>query len=812
MRISWNWLRSFIDTDTLSPREAADILTGTGLEVESVGTDEPVPGMLAGVVVGHVLTCTKHPDADRLSVCSVDIGNGTPSPIVCGAPNVAAGQNVLVATVGTTLHPTGGEPFTIKKAKIRGAESNGMICAADELGLGTDHGGILVLDPSAVPGTPAAEQLGLRSDHILEIGLTPNRSDALGHWGVARDLIAALNYRTGSAHQVLLPSVEAFKQDDDALPVPVEVLAPQAAPRYAGVALTRVAVGPSPAWLQERLRSIGLKSINNVVDVTNFVQHELGQPLHAFDADKLSGGRIIVRFARQGETLTTLDDKERKLDPEDLLIADAERGACLAGVFGGLGSGVSTGTTSIFLESACFDPVTIRRTARRHGLNTDASFRFERGVDPDITVFALKRAALLLKEVAGAHISSTIVDIASPRPWAEVELRFATVERLCGMSIAPEDVVRILTMLDCRTVEQDALKVRVQVPPYRVDVLREVDLVEEVLRIHGFDRVPLPERLMVPSVPASGTTAEGFRRNLAHHFAARGFREVMTPSLVNGARTVELQASTEQALIRLKNPLSTELDVMRPTLLFGLLQSAAHNLARQQHHLRFFEKGRTYGVRTDGAVVEHERVGLLITGDDRKESWRGKANATALVDVKAEVELLMARLGLDKGTRYAAIDHPLLSTALDVSHDGRSVAVLGAVKANVAKAFQVGQAAWFAEIQDEALMLLLSDRRTRYQEVPKFPTVRRDLSLLLDRDVTYARLEHIAYQAERKLLRNVDLFDVYEGDKLPAGKKSYALSFMLQDNAKTLTDEQVDKVMGRIRQALEKEAGAELRG
>lgn len=811
MRISWNWLRTLIDTDALSPREAAEILTSTGLEVESVEPVEAVPGMLAGVVVGEVLSCGKHPDADRLKICAVDIGADGPSQIVCGAPNVAVGQKVLVATVGAVLHPHGGDLFTIKKARIRGVESNGMICAADELGLGTDHAGVMVLNASAKTGTPAAEQLGLKSDHVLEIGLTPNRSDALGHWGVARDLIAALNHRTASDHKVKLHSVEAFKQDDDARTVAVDVQAPDAAPRYTGLTLTHITVAPSPAWLQERLKSIGLKPINNVVDVTNFVQHELGQPLHAFDADKLKGGKIIVRKAKAGEHLTTLDDKDRTLDTEDLLIGDAENGACLAGVFGGADSGVSAGTTTIFLESACFNPVTIRRTARRHGLNTDASFRFERGVDPEITVYALKRAALLLKEVAGAKVSSAIIDIARPRPWAEVDLHFATVDRLCGVAIAPDAVVRILELLDCRISARTAASVHVQVPPYRMDVLREADLVEEVLRIHGFDQVPIPERLMMPAVRQPETTAEGFRQRLAQHMASRGFREVMTPSLVNGGRTVMLNAAEEETLVRLKNPLSAELDVMRPTMLFGLLQSAAHNLARQQHDLRFFEKGRTYGT-ANGKVFEEERVALLITGKRWSESWRSADRMTELADVKEELELLVTRMGLGKGTAYAVSEHPLLTSVVEVKHGKKVIALIGEAAPNVLKTFDVGQPAWYAEIHDETLVSLLRGSRTSYREVSKFPAVRRDLSLLLDRSVAYAQLEQIAHKAEQKLLRKVDLFDVYEGDKLPAGKKSYAISFILQDSGKTLTDEQVDKAMGRIRGAMEKEVGAELRG
>lgn len=811
MRISWNWLRSLIDIDNLSPQEAADILTGTGLEVEGVEKFEPVPGMLAGVVVGEVLTCGKHPGADRLSVCTVDIGQDGPAQIVCGAPNVAAGQKVLVATIGTELHAPGGEAFTIKKSKIRGVESHGMICAEDELGLSGDHAGIMVLDPAAQVGTPAARQLGLNDDHVLEIGLTPNRSDAMGHWGVARDLVAAYNHRKGAAANVLLPSVEGYGQGEEGRTVAVEVQDAQAAPRYAGITLTHLAIGPSPAWMQERLIAIGLKPINNVVDITNYVQHELGQPLHAFDADKLAGGKIVVRKARAGEHLVTLDGKDRTLHPDDLLIADAEKGACLAGVYGGAHSGVTEATTTIFLESACFDATTIRRTARRHGLNTDASFRFERGVDPEITVYALKRAALLLQEVAGAKVSSAITDIGAPRPWAEVDLRLARITQLGGVSIAAEQVAGILEALDCKITSRTDGAWRVQVPPYRTDVTREADLVEEVIRIHGYDQVPVPARLMMPALPHPEMTPEGFRLQVARHLAASGFREVMTPSLVNGARAVKLGAANGDALVHLKNPLSAELDVLRPTMLFGLLQGAAHNIARQQPDLRLFEQGRTYAM-ADGAHTEAEHTALLITGRRWQETWRSSDRQTEQADVKEVLEGLLQRMGLSDGASYKPVPHPLLANAVQVSYGKHLLGMVGQVLPTVAKAMEVDQHAFYAEVQDEVLYKLVHGHRTVYREVPKFPAVRRDLSLLLDRAVTYADLERIARQAERKLLREVGLFDVYEGDKLPAGKKSYALRFILQDPQKTLTDEQVDKAMGRIRQALEKEAGAELRG
>jgi phenylalanyl-tRNA synthetase beta chain len=810
MRISWNWLLQHVDTE-LSPEQAAEVLTSTGLEVESVEPYEPVKGMLQGVVVGHVLECTKHPDADRLSLTMVDVGQDEPLRIVCGAPNVAAGQKVLVATAGATLHMNDGSSITIKKSRIRGQESNGMICAEDELGLGEGHEGIVVLAADAVPGTPAAQHLGLTSDHVLEIGLTPNRTDAMGHVGVARDLIAALNHRRGLNLGLKLPDITAFAQDDHARATPVEVRDAHACPRYAGLTLTQVKVGPSPKWLQDRLLAIGLKPINNVVDVTNYVQHELGQPLHAFDADKLSGGSIVVRMAAAGERFITLDGKERTLDAADLVIADAEKPACIAGVFGGAHSGVCEATTAVFLESACFDPSTIRRTARRHGLSTDASFRFERGVDPEVTMYALKRAALLLKEVAGARISSPVTDIDhGRRSHAAVKLAFHQVEALTGVAIAPDQVVRILELLDFRVVDRSAQGITVQVPAYRVDVSRPADVIEEVLRIHGFDQVPLPARLSVPAVPADPFTLDRLRQQLGAHLAARGFREAMTPSLVSARRALA-GAGADGALIRLSNPLSSELDALRPTLLHGMLGAVAHNLNRQARDLRFFEHGRTYAAAASGSK-ETEALALVITGKRWMESWRGDARATERADAQEEVELLLRALALLGAAKWHDAAHALLDAAAELRVNGAAVGVLGRVKQSELRAADVGQPVFFAELDLGALLAACRAVKGGYAELPRHPAVRRDLSLLLPADARFEDLRAIAFKAERKLLREVGLFDVYEGDKLPAGRKSYALSFILRDEERTLTDEQVEKAMGRIRSALEQEAGAQLRG
>lgn len=811
MRISWNWLRQYVDTD-LSPQQVAEVLTSTGLEVESVEPFEPVKGMLQGVVVGHVLECVKHPDADRLCLTVVDVGQGEPLRIVCGAPNVAAGQKVLVATVGTTLFMHDGGSLTIKKSRIRGQESNGMICAEDELGLGHSHDGILVLDPGATPGTSAAQQLSLVSDHVLEIGLTPNRTDAMGHAGVARDLIAALNHRNGLGLELKLPDIAACAQDDDARSTPVEVKDAHACPRYAGVTLTQVKVAPSPKWLQDRLLAIGLKPINNVVDVTNFVQHELGQPLHAFDADTLAGGRIVVRMAAASEPFTTLDGRERTLDAGDLVIADAEKPACIAGIFGGAGSGVNDGTTAVFLESACFDPSTIRRTARRYGLSTDASFRFERGVDPEITVYALKRAALLLKEVAGARISSPIIDIDHTRKTRpEVKLRFSEVERLTGIAMKEEDIVRILELLDFRVMERNAQSIVVQVPAYRVDMSRPADVIEEILRIHGFDRVPLPDRLSVPAVIHEALTLESMRSETGAHLAARGFREIMTPSLVAAQRAETDRAEGGNGLVTLTNPLSSALDAMRPTLLLGALEAVAHNCNRQQKDLRLFERGRVYVAHGDGAR-ETETLAITLTGRRWREGWRTDDRAVEHADLREEVEALLARLGLLEAASWHPALHPLLDDCAELKVHGRAVGFAGGVNSKELKRADVNQPVFHAELNEQALLDACRAATMAYAEVPRFPSVRRDLSLLLDEGVRFADLERIASQAERKLLREVGLFDVYQGDKLPAGKKSYAMSFVLLDTEKTLTDEQVDKAMGRIRAALEKEAGAQLRG
>ncbi len=809
MRISWNWLRRYLDLD-ISATEAAHILTSTGLETESVTPYEPVKGMLGGVVVGHVLECAKHPDADRLSVCMVDLGEGEPLQIVCGAPNVAKGQKVLVATVGSVLNMKDGTSITIKKSKIRGQESNGMICAEDELGLGEDHGGIIVLEADAWVGSPAAAHLGLISDQVFEIGLTPNRSDAMGHLGVARDLRAALIHRQGVDLKLKMPDVSSYQQDDDALQIQVEVKDPKACPRYAGVTLTNIKVAPSPKWLQDLLLSIGLKPINNVVDVTNFIQHELAQPLHAFDADKLEGRRIIVRTANEKEGFRTLDGKDRELNAKDLVIADASKPACIAGVFGGEFSGVSNATTSVFLESAYFDPSSIRATARRHGLHTDASFRFERGIDPEITVLALKRAVLLLKEVAGARVSSPITDIDhTPKIAREISIKFNSIEALAGITVPKNDVVRILELLDFRIKDRNDRQLVVEVPKYRTDVFRPADIVEEVLRIHGMDHVPVPERLMVPAVANETLDLESLRQQLGAHLAARGMREVMTASLV-GRENAIAAGSDETHLVQLKNPLSSELDVLRPSMLLSMIPAVAHNINRRHADLRFFERGRIYRKQQD-QVVETEILALLITGNATPGTWRRPTRIASIFDLKEEVEAMIRRLGLHNAVEWQPMEGTLLRNAFELSIKGSHCGSIGTVREEFLEANDVDRPVFFAELKEDTFLRACREQQAGFKEISRTPSVRRDLSMLLNEDVRFSQLRKLAFNAEKKLLKEVDLFDVYQGDKLPKGRKSYAMSFILQDADRTLTDEQVDKAMSRIRSAFEKEAGAELR-
>jgi phenylalanyl-tRNA synthetase beta chain len=803
MKISYNWLRQYIDLPEPA-QEVANLLTRSGLEVEHVERIESVPGGLEGVVVGEVLTCRRHPDADKLSLTTVDVGTGAAVPIVCGAANVAAGQKVVVATVGATLYPTAGEPFKIKKAKIRGEASEGMICAEDEIGLGTSHAGIMVLDTDLPNGTPAAKYFNLEADYVFEIGLTPNRADAASHLGVVRDLKALLK------REYRLPSVESFAPGTGR-EIGVIVQNPAACPRYSGLTIEGVTVGESPEWLKKRLQSIGLTPINNVVDVTNFVLHELGQPLHAFDADRIAGNQVRVENLPEGTPFVTLDKQERKLRASDLMICDGSSSPlCIAGVFGGIGSGITESTTTVFLESACFSPDSIRRTVQAHGLNTDASFRFARGTDPNVTVYALQRAALLIGEVAGGRVASGITDV-YPQPVAHfaVNVRWKNVDRLIGKALGRGQIVDILQSLDIEVAGGNEEGMKVMVPPYRVDVQREADVVEEILRIYGYDNVEIPPHLgasFLADFPA--VDREKLQRSLAGLLTAQGFFEIITNSLTKPAYNGKLGAERRGDDVEILNKLSEDLAVMRQSLLFSGLEVLAYNLNRRQKNLKVFEFGKVY-YKHEGKYREQNRLTLLVTGDLHAESWRSGSQPVQFHDLAQAVGQVLYRLNAG-GVTSADTTSTLLSYGLTYRLKDREVAQLGLLKPDVTKAVDVKTPVFYADLDWDYLVKQYSPKVV-YAEVSRFPEVRRDLSLVLDRPVSFRDIEALARKQERKLLKQVNVFDVYEGANIGPGKKSYSVSFILQDEHQTLTDEVIDRTMQRLMQAYEKELNAVIR-
>ncbi|WP_019946117.1 phenylalanine--tRNA ligase subunit beta [Hymenobacter aerophilus] len=831
MKISYDWLRTLIPTDKPAT-EIGALLTGSGLEVEGIEELESVPGGLRGLVLGTVLTREKHPDADKLSLTTVDVGDATPRQIVCGAPNVAAGQRVVVALEGAVLHPTGGEPFKIKKSKIRGAASEGMICAEDEIGLGQSHAGIMVLDTDLPNGTPAADYFGLGSDSVFEIGLTPNRADAASHYGVARELRALLR------QPCQLPDVSGFQTPAEAAAnVKVTLEDPAAAPRYAGLLLENVRVAPSPEWLQKRLRSIGLAPINNVVDVTNFVLHELGQPLHAFDADQIAGNHIRVKRAEAGEKFTTLDGVERTLRAEDLVIADANgQPLALAGVFGGQTSGVSETTTRVFLESAYFAPAVVRKTSQTHQLKTDASFRFERGTDPNMVPLALKRAALLLQEVAGATVAAPVVDeYPTPIEPTLVRLRLPRVEKLVGQYIEPARIRQILADLDILIVEVRSEKLEVRgenaevsseshlspltsklseewvlaVPPHKVDVTREADVIEEILRIYGYNNVALrPHNSASFLAKFPSPDPEIIRQNVARLLSGQGFSEIITNSITN-SRYFETDDAPSAELVHLLNFNSAELNVLRPSLLPSGLEVVRHNVNRRQRDLKLYEFGKTYRQLPDGSHQEQNQLVIYLTGNSAAETWQQKSAKSSFHQLAGAVQQVLAALGFAEPASRP-VEHPYLAGGLTLLAQNQPVAQLGAVSAAVLKRLDVSQPVWFAELDWDGLMRKYKSRLVA-QELPKFPEVRRDLSLVVDRAVSFDQLRQIARRAEKKLLRQVNVFDVYEGDNLGAGKKSYSVSFLLQDATQTLTDQAIDQVMNRLIQQFEQQADAVIR-
>lgn len=818
MTVSYNWLREYLDCD-LTPERIAEALTDIGLEVERFTREESIRGGLEGVVVGRVLTCEKHPDADRLHVTTVDVGADEPLQIVCGAPNVAARQSVVVATVGATLYPKGEEDgFKIKKSKIRGVESLGMICAEDELGIGGSHDGIMVLGSAPAPGMPAAEALAIEHDYIYEIGLTPNRVDAASHYGVARDLAAWLR-AGGQRCRLSLPDVGGFKEGVDK-GVAVEVFDTEGAIRYSGVTLTGVKIAPSPDWMQRRLRAIGINPKNNVVDITNYVLHETGQPLHAFDAAHIGGGRIVVRKAGKGEKFTTLDGVERTLDSEDMMVCDTQRPMAIAGVLGGLDSGVSDATTSVFIESATFNPQRVRKTARRHGINTDASFRFERGSDPDMTIYAMKRAALLMVEYAGAKVASPVEDVypvkAEPHRF---ELSLDFMERLVGKRI-PEDTVRkILEGLEVKVGKEEGDAWQVSVPPCRVDVTRQADLIEDILRIYGYNNVEIPVRMTAAVGYAPHPDKDKLVEMTGDMLSARGFAEIMSNSLTSASYYEGSETFPVERCVRILNPLSTELNVMRQTLLFNMLEAVRLNANRRHADLKFYEFGNVYtydeAKRPEGGLApygETYKLAIGITGLRHEPSWNTPAVRSDLFALRGELERLLARFGIDMGSlQQEPVKSDVFTNALSVWLNGRELMRFGAVSREVAAKFDLKNDMFFAEIDFTHLVKATRKHAVRAQELSKYPEVRRDLALLVDREVTFGRMRDAAFAAEKKLLNKVSLFDVYEGDKLPAGKKSYAMSFILEDKTKTLTDKEIERIMENIATRLAKDCGAEIR-
>ncbi|SHL85495.1 phenylalanine--tRNA ligase subunit beta [Flavobacterium xanthum] len=806
MKISYNWLKQFIKIDWKSDETAA-LLTDLGLEVEIVEKYQSVKGGLEGIVVGHVLTCVQHPDADRLKITTVDLGNGIPVQIVCGANNVAAGQKVPVATIGTTLYDAAGVAFSIKKGKIRGQESHGMICAEDEIGLGESHDGIMILDDALVPGTPAATVFKIEDDEVFEIGLTPNRADAMSHLGTARDLRAGL-LQSGINVELITPSVSNFRVDKRTLKIDIDVKEPKLAPRYCGVTISGIEVKTSPAWLQNRLKAIGLNPKNNIVDVTNYVLHELGQPLHAFDAAKING-KVIVQTLPAGTKFITLDDVERTLHEEDLMICDEKGPLCIAGVFGGKKSGVSESTNSIFLESAYFNPVSIRKTAKRHQLNTDASFRFERGIDPTITEYALKRAALLIQEVAGGEITSDVFNV-YPKKIEDfsVFLNFSKVAKIIGEEIPKDTIKKILVSLDIKVNSVSDAGLGLTIPAYRVDVQREIDVIEEILRVYGYNNINFSKKLNATVSNSPRNEDYKIQNVIATQLNSQGFNEMMANSLTTASYVGLSEDLNPTNNVTMLNPLSADLSTMRQSLLFSGLEAVSYNINRKNADLKLFEFGKTYHNYLAG-YEEKKHLSLFLTGSRNQENWTATQKPSDFFLFKGFANGILSRLGIQK-TQNVPVTSDVFSEGIAISVGNEILVELGVVKKSILKHFGIKQEVFYADFNWNLILKLLSSK-IKYTEIPKYPEVRRDLALLIDQSVTYDRIYTIACQTEKALLKDINLFDVYEGQNLPEGKKSYALSFTIQDHSKTLTDVQIDKIMSKLQKNFETELGASLR-
>lgn len=820
MNISYNWLKEYVDFD-LTPEEVAAALTSIGLETGSVEEVQTIKGGLEGLVIGEVLTCVEHPNSDHLHITTVNLGNGEPTQIVCGAPNVATGQKVVVATLGTKLYD-GDECFTIKKSKIRGVESIGMICAEDEIGIGTSHDGIIVLPEQAVPGTLAKDYYNVKSDYVLEVDITPNRADACSHYGVARDLYAYL-IQNGKQATLKCPSVDAFAVENHDLDIKVTVENSEACPRYAGITVKGVTVKESPEWLQNKLRLIGVRPINNVVDVTNYIVHAFGQPLHCFDADKIKGGEVIVKTLSEGTPFVTLDGVERKLNERDLMICNKEEAMCIAGVFGGLDSGSTEATTNVFIESAYFHPTWVRKTARRHGLNTDASFRFERGIDPNITIYCLKLAAIMVKELAGGTISSEIKDVCvAPAQDFIVELAYEKVNSLVGKVIPVETIKSIVKSLEMKVTNETAEGLTLAVPPYRVDVQRDCDVIEDILRIYGYNNVEIPSTLKSSLTTKGEEDKSNKLQNLiAEQLVGCGFNEILNNSLTRAAYYDGLESYPSNHLVMLMNPLSADLNSMRQTLLFGGLESIAHNANRKNADLKFFEFGNCYYFDADkknpektlATYAEDYHLGLWVTGKKVSNSWIHADENSSVYELKAYVENILKRLGLDlRNLVVGNLTDDIFAAALTVhTRGGKRLATFGVVTKKLLKAFDIDNEVYYADLNWKELMRAIRSVKVSFKEISKFPAVKRDLALLLDKNIQFAEIEKIAYETEKKLLKEVELFDVYEGKNLEAGKKSYAVSFLLQDEIQTLNDKMIDKIMSKLVKNLEDKLGAKLR-
>ncbi len=809
MKISYNWLKQYIHIPE-SAEEIGQTLTDTGLEVESVEPFETIKGGLKGLVIGEVLSCAKHPNADKLSITSVDVGGEKSLQIVCGAANVAAGQKVVVATVGTTVHPTKGESFQIKSAKIRGEQSEGMICAEDEIGLGESHAGIMVLETQIANGTLATEFFNVQSDYVLEIGLTPNRADAASHLGVARDIKAA------KKRELKWPSVDHFDIDNTNLTIPVSVENTDACPRYSGVTISGVQISESPDWLKNRIKSIGLTPINNVVDITNFVLHETGQPLHAFDADQITGKKIIVKTLAGGTKFLTLDQKERTLVANDLMICDGdENGMCIAGVFGGIKSGVSEKTSNLFLESACFSPIYIRKTGMHHGLKTDASFRFERGTDPNMTVYALKRAALLIKEIAGGNISSEIIDVYPTKIENRIiEVKDKNINRLIGKTLSREEIFSILGSLDILVSNKNEESFSVSVPPYRVDVMQEADVVEEILRIYGFNKIELTEIVGTDYLAEfPDKDSNKFKKAIGEMLAGNGFYEILTNSLTNAAYHQKHSLTFAGEPVEMLNKLSEEQGILRQTMLFSGLEVCSYNINRKQKDLKLFEFGKTYW-KQDAAVLrdkyqEEERLALFQSGNIETENWQNKSRNTGYYDLAQHVANILQKASLEN-IKQEPLNDPLFDYGMKIMKGTKEIGKLGKVKTALLKDFGIKQEIFYADLST-ALLFKSASPKFVVSEVTKFPEVRRDLSIVVERKITFAEMKELVLSTEKRLIKDIIAFDVYEGDKLPEGKKAYALGFTLLDETKTLTDEEIDKTMNKLIGVFEVKMGAVIR-